>query len=75
MIPLMEEILHQLRLVVYPIIFIYGVSYMLGDAGVLSSTVFTPIPKKTNPEKRRLLPSMKWAVVLLCQEREREREP
>ena len=38
---LMEEILHQLRLVVYPII--YRVLYIPGGAGFLPSTVWPPV--------------------------------
>ena len=38
MILLMDKILHQVRLVVYPII--YRVLYILGGAGFLPSTVF-----------------------------------
>ena len=49
MIPilLMEEILHQLRLVVYLII--YWVLYIPGGAGLLPSTVVRSIPKKHQP--------------------------
>ena len=44
MILLMEEILHQLRLVVYPIV--YRVLYIPGGAGFLPSTVILPTLSK-----------------------------
>ena len=61
---LMEEILHQLRLVVYPII--YMVLYIPGGAGFLPSTV--SIPQGSNlgcvwfllPSNLGGLPLKKW---------------
>ena len=47
---LMEEILHQLRLVVYPTI--YTVLYIPGGAGFLPSTVFQFLERFTNASKK-----------------------
>ena len=43
---LMDKILHQVRLVVFPII--YMVLYIPGGAGFLPSTVLLPVHETTN---------------------------
>ena len=60
---LMEEILHQLRFVVYPII--YRVSYMLGGAGCRPSTVVIdskdpPLKSPSRPFPRRIFFMTLW---------------